>query len=157
MILAGFSVIMGMVNSCNRGNCKNTVSGISPKTGRPFHYCDSCRESEKVRKREFYKRNKSKWAKSNEQTKARWHKLRSDFLKLYGGVCVCCGESEPKFLTLDHVNNDGKKHRSQSGNFKIYQDAIAVRDDTRFQILCWNCNCAKGSWGVCPHQLVLKT
>ena len=25
----------------------------------------------------------------------------------YGWVCACCGEAEPLFLTIDHVNNDG--------------------------------------------------
>lgn len=36
-------------------------------------------------------------------------------LTAYGNVCVCCGESEPSFLVIDHVNNDGARHREKIG------------------------------------------
>lgn len=34
----------------------------------------------------------------------------------YGAVCKCCGETEPAFLTIDHINNDGAAHRKVCGS-----------------------------------------
>ena len=39
------------------------------------------------------------------------HKLRADAIEAYGSKCSCCGESESRFLTFDHINNDGAEHR----------------------------------------------
>lgn len=74
----------------------------------------------------------------------------------YGGVCVCCGESEPNFLTFDHIYNDGASQRRR-GKFRNGIGSIArylKREGypEGFQILCYNCNCAKGFYGMCPHQ-----
>jgi hypothetical protein len=49
----------------------------------------------------------------------RYEALRRTVLERYSnGVfrCACCGESRFEFLTLDHVNNDGKHHRRQCGS-----------------------------------------
>lgn len=73
----------------------------------------------------------------------------------YGGKCACCGESELAFLTIDHIHNDGAAHRREMG--------AAVKDmwryvrqnnfpKDRFQLLCYNCNCAKQYNGGCPHK-----
>ena len=69
----------------------------------------------------------------------------------YGRVCVCCGESEPLCLTLDHINNDGKKQRLTSHNDTWYYAARDKPDD--LQILCYNCNFGKAkNGGICPHK-----
>lgn len=68
----------------------------------------------------------------------------------YGGRCNCCGETRFEFLTLDHVNNDGKQERQLRGQ-QIYKRLIKEGFPTGYQILCYNCNCAKGIYGICPH------
>lgn len=85
-----------------------------------------------------------------------WAELRHDAIMAYGGyVCRCCGETEPKFLNLDHVFNDGSAHRKQIGNrgsgiFKWLKDHSYPAG---FQILCFNCNMGKArNKGVCPHK-----
>ena len=85
-----------------------------------------------------------------------WNDLRHEAILRYGGYrCRCCGESEPKFLTLDHVNNDGSAHRKEirnrgSGIFKWLKDHDYP---SGFQVLCMNCNHGKAlNGGVCPHQ-----
>lgn len=74
----------------------------------------------------------------------------------YGGyVCACCGETEPAFLSLDHVNNDGAQHRREigGGGRKTYSWLIANDFPPGFQVLCMNCNWGKArNGGVCPHQ-----
>jgi hypothetical protein len=47
--------------------------------------------------------------------RARYQRNHQTVLAAYGGKCVCCGEAEEAFLTLDHVNNDGKQHRAELG------------------------------------------
>jgi hypothetical protein len=76
---------------------------------------------------------------------------RMSVLKFYGGKCMCCGETEPKFLTLDHVNNDGAKHRKEIGQSSIYRWVEINGFPKTIQILCFNCNMAKGLYGKCPH------
>jgi hypothetical protein len=77
--------------------------------------------------------------------------IKERFVKMYGGQCICCGESNFWFLTLDHIHNDGKKKRIGSDNYAEYRRALTKYNPNEFQILCMNCNCAKQWYGSCPH------
>lgn len=84
--------------------------------------------------------------------KDKYQLVKLEVLKNYGGKCNCCGETEEAFLCIDHVNNDGKKHRKEIGKGYLYtwlKDHNFPKDN--FQILCWNCNLAKFHKGICPH------
>ncbi|MGI0024681.1 MAG: hypothetical protein ACREA4_05990, partial [Nitrososphaera sp.] len=38
--------------------------------------------------------------------------LKKRVYEAYGGnLCTCCGETEPSFLTIDHIYEDGAEHR----------------------------------------------
>ena len=84
-------------------------------------------------------------------------RIRAECLAAYGNRCACCGETEPKFLSIDHVNNDGAAHRravmqqSSSTNLYHWLRKNGYPQDGRFQILCHNCNMAKSCYGECPH------
>ena len=68
-------------------------------------------------------------------------------------ICACCNESIYEFLTLDHPNNDGAKHRKQiGGSFAIYNWLIKNNYPKGFRVLCMNCNAARGWYGKCPHE-----
>jgi len=92
---------------------------------------------------------------TKESRKAYWGAITSEVLTAYGGVCKCCGESEPILLTIDHVYNDGKKHRQEgikSHSFYLWLRRHGYPQD-RFQCLCFNCNMGKyRNGGVCPHE-----
>jgi hypothetical protein len=83
--------------------------------------------------------------------------LKTEVYNALGNVCACCGEAEVEFLTIDHVNNDGGGKRSESGR-RLTGNSVYLEvkrsgfDKTRFQILCMNCNWAKGRHGKCPHK-----
>jgi hypothetical protein len=83
--------------------------------------------------------------------------LKLEMLEEFGWRCQCCNEDNPHFLTLDHINNDGNKHRAEvkSGSVEmIYSQAKKEGwPKDRYQLLCINCNWAKGKWGVCPHKI----
>lgn len=71
----------------------------------------------------------------------------------YGRACACCGYDDARFLTIDHVNNDGAEWRAKSyGQYAEYVRIAATFPDD-IQILCMNCNFAKARFGgVCPHE-----
>lgn len=79
--------------------------------------------------------------------------LKKQVIEKYGGKCVCCGESEILFLTIDHVNNDGYKDDDKYKSFYYILRKEPIRED--LQVLCFNCNCGKAiNGGVCPHNQV---
>lgn len=77
---------------------------------------------------------------------------KSKIFNHYGRKCACCGITEEVFLTIDHINEDGSKHRKSLGNAGVYKDIVDRNFPSDFQILCWNCNLAKHKLGKCPHQ-----
>jgi len=80
-------------------------------------------------------------------------KLRNEVLIAYGSKCVCCGETELKFLAIDHINGNGNQHRKEvCPNGSLYAWIRKNNYPNDFQILCHNCNQSKGSYGECPHE-----
>jgi hypothetical protein len=89
----------------------------------------------------------------------RHQKARLELLNHYGGTpprCACCGEGILAFLTVDHINQDGAKHRKQlrtSSTTTLYQWAKKNGFPKGFQVLCWNCNWGRHvNGGTCPHN-----
>lgn len=87
-----------------------------------------------------------------------WYRLaREEVIQHYGGKCSCCGETQYEFLSLDHVNNDGHKHKKVGVTaHTLHQWAKNNGYPDTLQVLCYNCNCAKGVYGACPHQTTNK-
>ena len=75
----------------------------------------------------------------------------------YGHHCVCCGETQPKFLAIDHIHGGGNKHIREIGLGNFYKWLIKNNYPKGFQVLCHNCNFAKGHYGSCPHSTGVKT
>ena len=92
----------------------------------------------------------------HEKVRAKGYEIRARYRKAvmdhYGRRCVCCGETQEEFLTIDHVDNDGKEHRKVVDGARLYRWLMKNDYPKNFQILCWNCNVAKGRYGVCPHE-----
>lgn len=89
---------------------------------------------------------------------------KDQVFEAYGGyICACCGEKEPMFLSIDHIDNNGATER-KSGLYRgsgtaFYQWLRKNKFPLGYQVLCMNCQIGKHkNGGVCPHQtfLVLK-
>jgi hypothetical protein len=82
-----------------------------------------------------------------------YHNLRFAFLKHFDFKCQCCGITEIRFLTIDHVQNDGHKD-SHLTPIQVYRKAFEESfDKDKWNCLCWNCNCARSqNGGICPHK-----
>lgn len=122
-------------------------------------YCRACSKARSVRRwkernAECRAANKAYYGRNKEQFLEYGRALRVRVLTEYGGACVCCGERTPEFLSIDHTNNDGESHRRELGAYgrSIYRwlEQNGYPKD-RFQLLCHNCNMAKGLYGGCPH------
>jgi hypothetical protein len=126
---------------------ENTRSG---DIARANYICKSCHK----------KRDQQKYINRKEIIREQQRKyeinIKMKIIEEYGGKCACCNENTPEFLTIDHINNNGAKEREltkQGSGGKIYRWLIKngyPKDN--YQLLCYNCNCAKGFCGVCPHK-----
>ena len=108
---------------------------------------------------------------ATESARRSYATLRQDVQNAYGGACQCCGETEPVFLAIDHINGHGGDHRrslpalspslrphkkrktQERGSSTFYRwlrRSGYPKDD--FQLLCFNCNRGKHVMKVCPHQ-----
>jgi len=132
------------------------------------------REDRKRRRKEWSERNKeyerqyrrALWEKikqdperlaqyyqrQREYAKVHREKVRRKLVSLYGGKCECCGETEPLFLTLDHVQGGGSIHFRKRGS-GVYKEAMKEVDKSKCRVLCWNCNLGRErNNGICPHE-----
>lgn len=91
----------------------------------------------------------------------RSREVKAEMIEVYGGKCACCGESNPAFLTLDHKDGRPPAHRRSDNygsrnnktGFKLWMIARKEGWPDTYQILCFNCNCARANnGGVCPHR-----
>ena len=101
--------------------------------------------------KKYYQDHKEGWNSERPQQRQHYRKLVFDY---YGNRCTCCGETEPLFLTIDHINNDGyaDKKKGLTG-VNLYRKIVKEGFPDTFRILCWNCNCGRSkNNGVCPHE-----
>jgi len=93
-----------------------------------------------------------------ERQRAAYRRDKDRVFQAYGGyVCACCGETEPLFLCIDHINGGGEEHRTSLGwsgrGRGMYTWLIKNNFPLGFQVLCQNCNIGKHlNGGICPHQ-----
>jgi hypothetical protein len=88
-----------------------------------------------------------------EVKKARHAALKLKIFEAYGGArCACCGDTHLAFLSIDHINGDGALHRKTVPGPLLYPWLRRNNFPPGFQVLCRNCNWAKGMYGICPHE-----
>ena len=125
-------------------------------------------EKRRQRDKEYWLKNKEKvhrWQKKWYQLHRKEHlernkkfalKLKMEVFTKYSNgkpKCTCCGEKELVFLTMDH--KDGRKkinHGSDMFGLKLLRWTKKNNFPDVLQVLCWNCNSAKGLYGRCPHE-----
>src|SRR6266567_2722001 len=141
------------IDHINGGGHKHTTA-----IGSGFHMCYWLRKNGFPRDNFQLLCHNCNWAKwTSGISVEHWcNTLRLQVLAAYGGKCICCGESTPVFLTIDHVDGGGNAHRESIGGIGGTRLYIWLRrsgfPQTGFQLLCRNCNWAKFAYSVCPHQ-----
>ncbi len=110
------------------------------------------KEKEKILHKKWYQEHKDEQI---EYEKKKHFNLKIEVIEHYGGRCACCGETNIKYLTIDHINGDGAEHRrkinSKAGS-KFYKWLKDNNYPEGFRVLCFNCNCGKKNYSICPHN-----
>jgi hypothetical protein len=87
-------------------------------------------------------------------------KDRLSVFEHYGGfVCACCKETEPSFLSIDHIGGGGGTERMRifrkkyQGGHHFYRWLRVNGYPPGYQVLCMNCQQGKrDNGGHCPHE-----
>lgn len=132
-----------------------------------FDYCEKCRTDWKKPSDRFYYLKKrqtdesrqestersKKWIKKNyeyyrKEGKRRDQERRYAALLFYSNSdipkCVHCGETNINVLALDHIHNDAKKdNANRGGQAGVFHRALKIKDKSKYQTLCYNCNWKK--------------
>lgn len=113
---------------------------------------------------EYRKEYMARWYENNREEQISYHKAKTRVLRLeilthYGMFCACCGEQDWEFLTIDHIKGGGTKHREDMNIYgtHFYRWLKKNNFPSGYRTLCFNCNCAIGSLGYCPHQRAVET
>lgn len=167
----------GELNIAKRPDIRVKIAKSKYKLGK-FKKCSKCKRIKSVD--EFYKRSSKHttgvqylckicslrasfiWGKlprskkiKKETSRRRLAKMKLLIFNHYcnGDVkCNCCGEREVRFLSLDHINGGGLRHKKMVGYGSTYLNWIIKKDyPPIYQVLCHNCNQAKSIYGKCPH------
>jgi len=161
------SIVRGIVDlSRYRVLCRNCNSGRSivdihnsvPRSAHAFtgDPCRKCGRAKLVRTSSHPLYGTRKRSECRYCERDRNGALRRDALKLFGGSCRCCAQSDPAKLTFDHLRENGNVQRGSDhcGTAHFYRRLL--REDlnrTEYQLLCWNCNFSKHlGGGTCVHQ-----
>lgn len=169
---------------CNKCHVEKPVSDFNKDSRSADGKQHKCRDCQRIMKREWQKENSgyaveyvAAYQKSHPEKSKQWkreiyqrrkHKISANHLSLkleimmaYGGCkCACCGETNHIFLTIDHMDGNGSKHRTEifgksrsSGGALFYRWLKNNNFPSGFQVLCYNCNIGKHRNGnVCPHK-----
>lgn len=97
-------------------------------------------EWQKVYQKKYYSNNPKKHQARNKLIR---DNIKYKVFSYYGLSCAWCGQTNQILLTIDHIKNDGSKHRKEIGS-TIYRWLIRNNMPEGFQTLCYNCNSAKG-------------
>ena len=74
--------------------------------------------------------------------------------------CACCKEQRLIFLTLDHMDGNGAKHKRSlgiHGGSALYCWLKKNNYPPGYRVLCFNCNYAIFHLGFCPHVSPLSS
>jgi hypothetical protein len=121
-----------------------------------LEYRKANREAMRSKARARYKLDKTP---ANMANKTHHARQRLVVLQHYSAdklVCGCCGEATYEFLTIDHINNDGAAQLKLYGKGKLYRWLIKNNFPEGYRVWCYNCNCARGRYGHCPHERMRK-
>lgn len=128
-------------NKCGQSKLKNEDNFNKHPTTKDgwLNQCRGCKAAYR----------KSRILRESKHRKISRMRLKAETFAAYGGRCTCCKEDRLPFLTIEHVNGrDGSQFRSHKEFARLKKLGYPKDNIT---ILCFNCNCAKGAYGSCPH------
>lgn len=146
--------------------CGKNPRGISKTTNIVRMWCDECVKKKgdiyRAKNKDLISKKNKEWAKNNPDKSRKLQRdasrrRRLSIITHYSNgkmYCECCKESNYEFLTVDHINGGGRKHRKELGNNGqgLYNWLKKNKYPPGFRILCYNCNSCYGHYNYCPHN-----
>lgn len=81
-------------------------------------------------------------------------KVKAEVFAAYGGKCFCCSEADWHFLTIDHIDGGGSKHRQSGLKNKSFYTWLRLNEfPPGFRVACLNCQHGVKGGKTCPHRL----
>ena len=145
---------------CNRcGETKPLTEYYNRTNGAPHAECKECYKA-RVKARRTGPDRQRVLDMDNRAYRKKRKEIRDQVFEAYGGYrCVCCGETEPLFLSLDHIENDGGEFRREvfgkrtMAGYHTYRWLLRNNFPPGIQVMCMNCQHGKlMNNGVCPHE-----
>lgn len=84
-------------------------------------------------------------------------RYKGKVLDHYGAKCSCCNEANTRFLSVDHIDDNGHDHKGRGKHrYKgetLYRLLVRLGFPAGIRILCFNCNIGRrNNKGTCPHR-----
>jgi len=156
-VLAEFSYAPRVCRVCNTEKPVEEFGLVGGKFGTSRHrVCIPCqrylaKKSTQRKQAENLKRYGNVRSPSSQEKRQMFNRARRiEAISLFGGKCECCGETRIEFLTFDHKN--GRKGDTATSQSLVKKILAAGYPNDEYRVLCWNCNCAIGVYGYCPHE-----
>lgn len=145
----------GLCRACYQRSRRSGAVRVSKATCHPDRellaagLCHQC-----YSKKKYWDDPEQHQAESRQRQKVRREQVRAELVAAYGGRCACerCPETNTDFLTLDHVNGDGKQHRLEMGSHTYADLRRRGWPKDGYRLLCWNCNAMTRGGKACPHE-----
>jgi hypothetical protein len=126
---------------CTKCNIFKFLTEFNKKRGAPYGRRSRCKQCRRI------------------ENKENSRKLRIEVLSYYSNskvpFCKCCKTEFLPHLSIDHIDGKGNEHRKTLKSKDFYWWLKSKNFPTGFQVLCMNCNWAKGVNHCCPCQSVL--
>lgn len=115
------------------------------------------KSASKAYMKKYYAKNKAKMNEDNKRRGKERHKeAKLKCLTHYSDnvlKCACCDEDKYDFLTLNHINGGGNKHRQNIKQGRTFYEMLVNQGfPDGLNVMCYNCNIASGILGKCPHK-----
>lgn len=149
----GLKASDGIRKTCSRCRKRKLIREFWVERSRFDGRRNLCIECEKIVGEHLDAVRKSKGLPKRSTAFARESRLKVLFHYSNGEMkCDCCDEDLIEFLTIDHVNGGGTKHRIKIGFGNLYRWLIRNKFPEGYRVLCMNCNFSYGKYGYCPHR-----
>src|SRR5690242_9253252 len=114
--------------TCTRCKEEKPITEFNRRKDRPHlednpgGFTSMCLECLAQDQRDRYSSSEDYKTKQKAWSKLRHQRLKAAVIEAYGGKCECCGETEPLFLTIDHINGNGGERRKagEGGGGALY-------------------------------------
>lgn len=134
---------------------------IHGNKGYPTSWCKRCYAGRRVYDQTYHK----KYAQEYRKRKPLYYynyvqAVKNEVFSHYSDgklKCNCCKEKHLDFLCIDHIWGGGNKHRREHNGMTGVGFWLWLKRNNYpkgFQVLCYNCNFAKGHTRnrICPHK-----